>query len=228
MLSYGELSNLAMSGEGSGVIAENKKQQIISFANEALLRLHTKFILAERSLILELQEGQTLYQLTSQHAVQSFDPSVIGVPYIIDTPWNKFEDDLIRVLNVQNSWGQSRPLNDTKRVDSCFTPSFLVLQVPRTQLKEVISVGYQAKHKELTYTSEGEDSEITLSDPLHGALTAFIAHKVYQGMNTQESLAISQMHIAMFDSICNDAQEMDFLNTSISETNTRFNDRGWI
>lgn len=226
MLSYGELSNLALSNMGSGEITEDRKPQIVQFANEGLLRLHTKFVLLEKTLIIELQESITNYHLLSQFAVQSFDPAVALVPYIIDLPLEKFEDDVIKVLSVENSWRQKRPLNDPNRWDSCFTPSALILQVPNPGTGEVLYVPYQARHKKLGM-GVGDEKTITLSDTLHGALTAFIAYKVYQSMNTQESLAIAQGHISMFDSICADAVEYDSLNTSMSSTNIKFYERGW-
>lgn len=227
MLSYGELSNLAIANNGTGTITDEAKPRIVLYANEALLRLHTKFVLLQKSLMIELQEGLTNYHLQPAYAMQSFDDAIAEYPYIRDLPENKFTGDVIKVMSVQNTWGGVRPLNDAKQYFSCFTVAPQILQVPVCRTDEVISVNYQARHRKLEASENGYKT-LDLSDTLHGALTAFIAHKVYNSINTQESMVIAQSHIAMFDTICADAVEMDVLNMSVSEINTRFNSRGWI
>ena len=58
-LSYGELSNLALGVEGSGAIAEEHQPRIVQFANEALLKLYSRFILKESTLIISAYEHIT-------------------------------------------------------------------------------------------------------------------------------------------------------------------------
>lgn len=227
MLSYGELSNLAMANSGNGTITEEAQPRIVLYTNEALLRLHTKYVLSQKSLMIELQEGLTNYNLLPAYAVQSYDNTIAQYPFIRDLPEDKFTGDVIKVMSVQNTWGGVRPLNDAKQYFSCFTVAPQVLQVPVCRTDEVISVNYQASHRKLSIDLNGYKT-IQLSDTLHGALTAFIAYKVYNSINTQESMVIAQSHLAMFDSICADATEMDVLNMSVSEINTRFEQRGWI
>lgn len=223
MLAYGELSNHHMASAGDGTLALAKQPQIVHYANEALVRLYTKFILKEKDCIVELQEGITIYRLTPEYSTTGFDSSVVDAPYIRDTVDAPFQDDVLKVLAVYSNHGGHRPLNDSNNCWSVNTPTVKTLQVNFARTAEVLAVSYQARHP----TLDGTNQEIELPTTLLGALTAFIAYKVYFNMNTPESQAISQGHLAMFNNICADTTEADALNLSISGVNTRFNLGGW-
>ena len=226
MLAYGELSNLSMATEVVGSIVEAKKPQLVHFCNEGLMRLYTKFIIKEKDCIIELVDGMTIYHLKPEFSATGFDPLLANYPYIRDTFADKFTGDVIKVLSVQNSWGESRPVNDPNNFWSVNTPTPRMIQVNTPRLGEVLSVSYQADHREVGIGTN-DHKDIDLPETLYGALTAFIAYKVYFNMNTAESQAIAQGHLAMFDNICNDVTEADALNQSISGENTRFTSRGW-
>ena len=49
-LSYGELNNLSMAADGNGVILDSGQPRITMYANEALVRLYTTFVLRTNSL----------------------------------------------------------------------------------------------------------------------------------------------------------------------------------
>lgn len=223
MLAYGELSNHHIASAGDGTLALAKQPQIVHFANEALVRLYTKFVLKEKSCLVELQEGISIYRLLPEYSVTGFDNLLADAPYIRDTPEVPFQDDVLKILAVYSNHGGHRPLNDQNNCWSVNTPTIKTLQVNFAHANEVLALSYQAKHP----TLDGMNQEIELPAALHGALTAFIAYKVYFNMNTPESQAISQGHLAMFNSICADTTEADALNLSISGVNTRFNLGGW-
>ena len=223
MLAYGELSNHHIASAGDGTLALAKQPQIVHFCNEALVRLYTKFILKEKDCIVELQDGISLYRLSPEYSVTAFDNSLGDVPYIRDTVDAPFQDDVLKVLSVFSNYGGHRPVNDSNNCWSVNTPTFKTLQVNFVRVDEILAVTYQAKHPLL----DGTNQVIELPTALHGALTAFIAYKVYFNMNTPESQAISQGHLSMFNNICADTTEADALNLSISGVNTRFNLGGW-
>ena len=101
-----------------------------------------------------------------------------------------------------------------------------MLQIPNAWNGQVLSLLYQASHPKLDPANP--HSIIELPEVLHGALTAFIAHKVYSHMNTAESSAKAQEHMATFMGICTDVVEKDLVATSILQSNTLFHKRGWI
>jgi hypothetical protein len=147
------------------------------------------------------------------------------IRYIIDVVGELFVDDVIKPLQVFDSVNGRLPLNDDNNTYSVFTPQSKCIQVPNPIDERMMSVSYQARHNPLL----GELGEIIdIPDVLMSALTAYIAYKVYSHMNTQESTAKAQEHITMYEAICKSAEEGDLLGTSISVTNTRFEQRGWI
>ena len=89
-LSLGELSNLAVGIEGYGLIRDDKIPNVVSYINEALLRIYSKFILKKNILYLELNEHITEYKLDSKHAYSN--PESID-KYIQDSYSFPFKDD---------------------------------------------------------------------------------------------------------------------------------------
>lgn len=225
-LSYGALSNLNYSEEGSGTIAEQNRGKVNLFINEGLLRLYSRFVLLTKDVVIELQPGITFYHLRKRFSLSDWNPHEERVAYIIDQPEDPFMEDVIKVLQVCDSLGNVIPLNDAEHVDSVYTPQAKMLQVPRPQKNVALSVMYQARHPEVT----GEDLEQTIDAPdvLLSALCAYVGYQAFASVNTEVSLMKSQEQLALYETLCQEAEEKDLVSTSISSTNTRFNKRGWI
>ena len=62
-LSYGELSNLSISTDGNGSIIESAQPRVVLYANEALVRLYSTFILRTNSLLITPIDHITYYHL---------------------------------------------------------------------------------------------------------------------------------------------------------------------
>lgn len=227
-LSHGKFSNIALGGDGNGTILEASKPKIILAANEALLRLHTKFVLKENDLLIEMVDHITNYHLLKKFAESSFFLGSTTQPYLYikDMVLEPFQDDVIRILSVQNEFGCALPLNDEGQPESVFTPQGNVLQVPRPVDGRVLIVLYQARHEKLMV--DNENQEIVLPDCLQEAMRCYIAYHVYSGMNTQEATLKSQEHLSMYEALCQEAVEQDLVSTSLSVTSNRFTKRGWI
>ena len=168
----------------------------------------------------------TNYHLKKEFAESQFQPGTEHYPYIKDLPREPFTEDVIKILAVYSSFGQEMPLNDPERADSLFTPQADVLQVPGPVDRAALSVLYQARHPEL-YVDQPDDP-IELPVVLHGAMRAYIAYQVFDHMNTQEAAAKAQSHQQNFQSICEEAVDRDLVASSSSQTNTRFQRRGWV
>ena len=63
---------------------------------------------------------------------------------------------------------------------------------------------------------------------LESALKAYVAYLVYSGMNTQEAVANSQKYLAQYNEILRDTIEQDIVSSSYSQTNIKFDERGWV
>src|SRR5690606_27370439 len=221
-LALGELSNLALADGGNILI--NKRPQIVLIANEALLRLYTRFILKEKDVLVEMREGVTNYHLLKKYAYSQYDPENPPepwcLPYILDMGREQFQEDVIKVLAVHASIERKLPLNDLEKPDSVFTPQSTVLQVPFPIPCHALGVEYQARHPILS--EDDIDAEIELPEVLHGALQSYIAAKVFMHMNTQENTAKGQEHMINYESICQDVIDRDLVSSSSSTTNSRF------
>lgn len=230
-LALGELSNLSLANPTTGEITPEKIPTVIMYANEALLKLHTKYVLKEKDLILEMRTGVTFYHFLKKFAYSEFDelnpPDEWNLPYIMDLGREPFTEDVIKVLSVFDPYGRKLPLNDREHVASVFTTQSNVLQVPHTEDGKTLAVEYQAKHPTLPETGY-EDTLIELPECLHAALRAHIAWKVFMHMNTQECTAKGQEHAMNFEMLCQEAVDLDLVSTSSSTTNTRFEKRGFI
>lgn len=226
-LALGELSNMAMSENGT--IIPDKRINITNYANEGMLALCSRFILIERTMLIEMREAKTNYHLLRRYAMSQYSednpPDRFDLPYIFDSVGEPFEEDVIKILSVYNSFGQRIPLNDLNDPLSVFSPQSTVLQVPYPIPAQALTLEYQAKHRKLDHCDC--DMEIELPEVLHRALKAYIASKAYMHMNTQEMTAKGQEHSLTYEAICLEVVEKDLVNTSSQTTNTKFAKRGF-
>lgn len=223
-LSYGPYSALFSGVSGAGYIDQQNQPQVISHANDALLRIYTRFNLIEKDVMVVMNELTTNYHLRSKFSPHDTS-STERWRYILDLPEERFTDDVIRILQVYNSFGYSYPLNDDGNPNSLFTPQGNVLQVSRPIPGQILSITYQAKHPKL----DGElDQEIMLPEVLTEALVSYIAYKKYTNMATAESSAKAQEHLAMFTQLCDEALMSDAVSISTSTTNNRFQKGGFV
>ena len=228
-LSYGELSNIALGSEGVGSIPEDGHNRIINYANEALLRLHSRFLLRENILFFEQVPHLTYYYMLKRFARSELtDPPCPNTPhlYILDNEDEPFQDDVIKIMQVIDQDGKIQVLNDIECATSLYTPQPNMLQVPDPVEGMVFAVEYQARHPELKFDDLCQEIDIPFW--LEGALTAYIAHKVFSHMTGQENTAKATDFLAMYEGICAEVQAQDTVSQSKSTTLLKFEARGFI
>ena len=224
-LSYGELSNLAIGGEGSGSIPLAQRPKLVSYVNDGLLQLYSRFVLKESDVIVATQEHITNYHFLKRFAASNVDPLPGDTLYIVDHADDPFQEDLIKILKVFDSEGTEYPLNDVDNPESLFTPQPNTLQIPYPIADEIVNVIYQAGHEQLPY--DDLTACICLPLVLNPALKTYVAYKVYCHMNGQENAAKAAEHLTMFEAMCNQTTERDLVNSSMSNSATKFRDRGF-
>lgn len=231
-LARGALRNTSFSDLRNGIDNRwDEFAQACTMIDEGLLRLYSRFILKEKHLILEMQPGVTFYHLKSMYSVTGADPVLVPYPYIRDLPNEKFLEDVIKVLNVFDDKGVQRPLNDHSRPDGIFTPQADTIQNMYPRDLEVLGVAYQAKSLSVLVEDSDKwkvDTEFYLPDCLLPALTAYVAYLVHQSIGTAEALSTAMTLIKMYDEVCREVERMDLVNQSMSCTNTRFSQNGWV
>jgi hypothetical protein len=235
-LSRGPLSNIAMSNDGDGTILAARQPALVDYINDGMLQLHSQFVLIENELIIEEQEGTTSYKI---HSDYSMETGVGPVAYIRDSAQDPYKNDLIKILAIyrDNTTGGSQPvsvaLNDATKDDSLYTPKFDVLQIPDPVQDSPLYLLYQAKHPELLIGGTEEapvvdlEQEFELPDVLVPALIEYVSYKVFTHMNGQEHTAKAKEHFDNYRMIVGHVEDKDLVNSSLSNTNTKFNERGF-
>lgn len=227
-LAYGPLKHTSNVDEAvPGEIVEDQQSAITQFANECLTRLHSRFILRENTVIVEMQEGRTNYPLLKKYAVQSYDPAEVQDPFIMDLSGEPFDEDVIKILSVWDSDGHRRPLNDADKAWSVFTPRPTVLQNTRPRRNEALSLVYQAKHPKID-CGEGGNGVIELPETLDAALDAYIAYKAFSVISSQEGSVKAAEMLQKYEDVCNEVIEHDLVNSSRTNTGNKFHDRGFV
>jgi hypothetical protein len=226
-LALGELNNLAMAENNT--IIPSKRPQVVVAANEALLKLFSRFVLKEKDMMIEMREAVTNYHLLKRYALSQYDednpPDRFNMPYIVDNIGEPFLEDVIKILSVYTSWGAKLPLNDIENPSSVHTPHSTMLQVPIPIAGQALMLEYQARHTLLDHCNCNE--EILLPDVLLPALKAYIASKIYSSMNTAEGTTKGQEHSLNYENHCLEVVEKDLVSSSYSTTNTKFDKRGF-
>lgn len=228
-LSFGPFSNISIGNSGAGTILDAKQPTIVDALNNALVRLHSRFVLAEGEVIVEQREETTLYTISSANAISNLDTDPTNPAYIIDSEAKPYKDDLLRILSVWNDQGEPLALNEENNEDSLFTPQPNVLQVPIPVNGSPIHVIYQSKQKSLPLTTP-VDLNLTFEVPLvlEEALINYIAYLVYNGMQGQEHKAIAANYLTMYDNLCMEVIELDLVGSSITVSNEKLEARGFV
>lgn len=225
-LSRAELSNLHMSNEGSGQIQTTAIPKLIGYTNDALTTLFSRFKLSEKSVIVEMVAHITQYHLLPKYAESS--ESNEPFHYIKDMMRDRFEGDVIKIVEVYDSLGRRRLLNDPDNRLSVFTPTPTTVQVPLPIEGEALAVNYQANHRMLR--EEGDNvlgQFIDIPQIFERPLQAYVAYKVYSHMNSEEQKKIASEHFSTFDSICTSIEEEDQANQTTSASQDKLDMRGF-
>jgi len=225
-LSFADLSGLHLGSEGIGTINEEDNDRMIYYANEALLRLHSRFVLRENDVLIQQLIHVTNYHFLKRFARTNEDPCPGQEIYILDKDCDPFEEDVIKITGVFTQNGDALPLNDDNHPRSLFTPQPNILQVPLPEADRVLAVTYQARHPLLSYGDLQQKIEIPAN--LEGALTNYIGHLVYGDRNGQENSKKASEKLARFEAICAENVINDLTNSSKSTSNIKFNQRGFV
>lgn len=223
-LSFGEFANLTIGDEGAGTIPVQHQPKILAYTNQALTKLYSRFVLAEKELALDAQDEITIYPLHRKYAAT--DPTPVYKKYISDIFDNPYIGDLIKIRAVYDEVGERLPMNDPLNEASVYTPSFDTLQINAPKTGNTYFVVYQARHAALL--PDDLDQEIVLPEPLVEALQAQVAHKVFAAMTGEEHSRRAQELLARYELICREVEQRDLASDSMSEGTTKLEMRGFV
>jgi hypothetical protein len=228
-LSFGPLAGLSIGSEGAGTIKEGKLQRIASLADGGLRRLHSRFILSEKSVVIRCTSGREVYPLLLEHSFTLGDPNVDR--FILDTSEDPFKEDIIKIIKAFTPGEDGKemitlPLNDAGKDDSVFTPTNREAQLPNAEVGDLYAFTYQAHHEDLDH--ENMDQEILIPDSLNMALETWVASKVFGSMNGAENRARSMELMSFYEISCNETVTGDLASTSLVTTTAKLESRGFV
>lgn len=235
-LSFGPFSNLSLGMDGAGDIAPGSQGKVIEAINSGLTRLHSRFVLLEKEVRIQMITGITNYYLRNEfsqfhcpdgdeEAVDSCQMGECKPRYIMDM-LDPFQNDVIKILQVNSSMGIELPLNDEAAAWSVFTPSPDMIQVPHVLQCQALGISYQARHRRLEPGIL--TATVNLPDTLEEALSHYVAYKIYSGMNGADNSSKGQEYLGLYEAVCTEVENRDLVNGSISTTNTLFARRGFV
>lgn len=122
-LETGELSNLTLVDQETGLFKPQHYGKIVTSVNLAISDLHTRFMISKGTAEITLVEGQVVYPLT-----QRFVKTVPEKPEQFLTTGDNLKD-LLRILEVRDAWGHDLPLNSGDPRKGINTSSFNTLLI---------------------------------------------------------------------------------------------------
>jgi hypothetical protein len=193
-LSYGELSNLSISGEGSGEIIESERNKLVSSINGALMVLNQRLSYKKGYVKFATNGTQHLYRLEpgAGFLTEPLDErlhKIVAVNRLDDhtTPYHSEAADVL--LNARNTQ-EHTPVATILGSDS------LHFKTPRDGEQFVAEVRFVPRKLSLPADLAEEIDLPPLLEPL---LETLVAARVYSGMNGELTLGKSQMYLSQFE-----------------------------
>ena len=147
--------------------------------------MHKRFILKRKKLSLTQQTGVTKYYLRSDYLYD-----YLGIVDDGSDTDDEFTDDLIKVLDIVDSDGDSVYLNDPRYPDTgVFTQAYDTLtMVPATPLK-TLTITYQAQYPKIVVDQKFDPVKHKLYFPnfVLEPLLSFIASRVFKGKTSKSA-----------------------------------------
>ena len=226
-LAVGELSSFSF--VENNIIKEESLVKIINAIELSLNDLHSRFVLSEKTLNVLCIASKTEYPLRKQYAES--DPTFEMYKYILDTPDQPFENDLIQILTVTDELGYTITSRDEGIIGSILIPRYDTIRVLNPTNDKLITVTYQAKHKKLCFDSSTEllySQEIILPPILEEALRVRVASRVYSPMDRENQAAKVAMLDNKYEMICSEAEQKNLINGSAFNTIGKLEARGFV
>lgn len=204
----------------------DKLPAIITFLNEGLLKLYSKFTLKTDSIFLEPQESRTKYPITKEHIIPDWGQSDYD-HYLWKGYKEDFPNNLIKILDVYSEQGVKMPVNDTESYWSMYTPMYNVLEIPKRITDIQISIIYQASPDKIVYSTDN-DPEIEIPDLLVEPLVAYTNYLIFASIGSQGAMQQAQLFMRQYQTAIDELVESDAINPVYSTQSNKFYKRGWI
>lgn len=216
---YGELTNISWK-------ACDRVPALISFLNQGLVDLYSKFPLLEKQVIIQQLPQISIYKLTRDFARTNVRSEQLH-RYILDTPYEPFVEDILQITGAYEEHGIEIPLNDEHNPNSWFTPSYNTIQIPNANENETAFITYKAKHPYINPETNEMRTPVEVPPCLEEALFTYIAYKSLVSMGSQDTQAQAQFYLQKYDQLCNTVKELNTLGNYVCPSNLKLRWRGF-
>lgn len=226
-LSLSELSNLTVTDtkdeEESG-IKQKYQNAIVTFIYEGLNKLYANYYLKEDSIYLEVIDGKTRYEITSEHLLGE-DLEADYDHYLWKPGKKPFNNDILRIIRIIDSTGRILPLNNPEKFNSVFTPLYNCIDIQNLTDEHELEIIYAAKHPSISYE---ENTELELPISLFPAIRAYVAYLVHMNMNTETAVQNAQKYLNQYNLIITENIQSDAAFTKVDDRACKFVLGGWV
>ena len=180
IVKYGELSTLQRG---------NDYEAITAFVNMGLLALYVKFPLRSEEFLIELQDGQSIYDLPEDFM------------YMTGAYETADEDSDTTVVTL--------PINEEGNLYSVNTVNYRQVQIPLSVSGAYVGIIYVARPElltpdEPTEEDAGIDAEIPLPEQLIEALINYVASKAHGGIVVDGQATQAATYYRRFERLCDE------------------------
>jgi hypothetical protein len=193
-----------------------------------LTELHKRFLLRERTLIIEVTAGKQTYVLDPRYSASNTSSRETN-KYIQDVG-DVFKGGLFKVERVYDADDVELPLDDHNEESSVRTSSFNTLLLPDDYSSTVLKVVCRTDHEPIkSYMVEGVAQQIEISLPgTHLlALLLFVASRLLNPVGMSDTFHEGNNYAAKFEAECERLTDTNFALQRQYEA-TRFTNNGWV
>lgn len=232
-LSYGELSNLTIGGDGSGSVPKEHQPKLIHHTQQVLTNLYSRFAHRKAYIVLKQDALVHKYRIHPLFAVTDTTPNNTAARHIIDTEASPFTTPIIKILSIKKIMEDGSLaevdllINDDTRIGAIKTLAYDEIFIREPVQDELLLVEVQLNHPVIALPVD-LTAEIFLAPVLEEALVLKICARVYGGMNGQDNMIKSQSLNAAYESVLQMVQFEDLLQNTSTEDHARFVIGGWV
>jgi len=228
-LCHGELSQLFVAGDAeSGGLREEDKPRMLAPIQLGLSALHKRFLLKQKQLTINIQEGRSTYVLKDIYSLHNTNSNEL-IKYIDDAE-EPFKNDLLQIERVLDDKGNELPLNDHALPYSLRTAAYNVLVVPPDLDASTLTVLYRADHPKIDpimgqYVSFQEEIELPVThlEPL----LYFVASRVMNPVGISGEFHEGNNYAQKYEMACQELERHGYqLNNQ--DSNNKFQRNGWV
>lgn len=231
-LYFGELRQTAIGETDDNLVSEDDYPKLISLVNFSVKALYERFTLLEEETSVQMQEGQTYYNLDYEFALSN-DASSEPIKYVIDSvavPFNR--SVFLKVLSIWSEGGTEFVLNplhteeELKDEFIAYTPYQDVIQIPISNKENAIYVIYSASAKRIPTSTTDLTTKIKLPEILMIPLLYSIAERYFTTLGGDKKEGA--IYSTKYELACNRVKKDDLVNKSLLHGSNQFWRNGWL